>query len=153
MSSTLSNSIRQAEACDVSRIFQLVIPSMRDGSLLLRTCSYFEHHINQFFVLGRKEEIYGCVQFRSYNEQSGELACLAVTKSMRNMGYGEQLLDRVVEEARRQNKNKVFALTTKAGSWFLERGFKEVSVMELPLDRLMEYQSSKRHSKILVKNI
>ncbi|QRN41667.1 MAG: amino-acid N-acetyltransferase [Neisseriaceae bacterium] len=153
MSYSSFTNIRSANSTDIPTLLQIINPLVKRGYLLPRSRSYFEAHINEFFVIEYDEVIYGCVQFRSYEGHSAELACLSVLESARDQGYGEKLLARVQEEAKIKYKTKLFALTTQAGDWFKERGFVEVSSKELPEVRWLEYHSSKRQSKIFLKTL
>ncbi|MCV2509003.1 MAG: amino-acid N-acetyltransferase, partial [Neisseriaceae bacterium] len=153
MSYSSFTNIRVANSADIPSILQIINPLVKKGYLLPRSRSYFEAHINEFFVIEYDEVIYGCVQFKSYEGDSAELACLAVLESARDEGYGEELLARVEEEARIKHKTKLFALTTQAADWFKERGFSEVSVDMLPEERWLEYQASKRQSKVFLKTL
>jgi amino-acid N-acetyltransferase len=86
------------------------------------------------------------------DDHTGELACLAVHPEYRNAGAGEQLLRRVESEARRQQLTRLFVLTTRATHWFIEHGFAEADVDQLPVARQAFYNYQRR-SKVLVKTL
>jgi amino-acid N-acetyltransferase len=60
------------------------------------------------------------------------------------------LLRRIESEARRQQIERLFVLTTRATHWFIEHGFEEVGVDRLPSARQALYNFQRR-SKVLVK--
>ena len=83
-------------------------------------------------------------------EKSAELACLAVMPDFRRSGYGEQLCSHVEARARKLKLKRLFVLTTRTAHWFIERGFAETGVDELPKAR-RELYNLQRRSKVLVK--
>jgi amino-acid N-acetyltransferase len=145
--------LRPADIEDVGSILQLIEPLEADGTLVKRSRELLEIEIGRFFVLEHDRIVVGCGALYPFSdEDAGELACLAVHPDYRNAGAGERLLLRVESEARRQRMQRLFVLTTRATHWFIEHGFAESSVEELPAAKqaLFNYQ---RGSKILVKAI
>ena len=84
------------------------------------------------------------------DETAGELACLAVQPGNRRHNYGEALLNHIAAQAQAQGLRKLFVLTTRTAHWFIERGFEEVDIGQLPAQKksLYNYQ---RKSKVFVK--
>ena len=56
------------------------------------------------------------------------------------------------KEARVQGLDNVFVLTTQAHHWFLERGFREASLEDLPMAK-QDLYNYRRNSRILVKGL
>ena len=56
------------------------------------------------------------------------------------------------QRARRQRLKKLFVLTTRAEHWFVEHGFAEVSVDELPAQKRDMYNYQRR-SVVLIKRL
>lgn len=147
-------SIRQAQSSDIPDITALVRPLEDQGILLRRSREYLENHIGEFSVLEHDRQIYGCVALKTFSEKtSGELACLVVSPEAQDSGYGELLLEHLLNQARSRGINRLFALSTHTGEWFLERGFQTASPEQLPLERQHEYHQSKRQSKVFVYSI
>jgi len=143
--------LRPAGIDDVGSILQLIEPLEADGTLVKRSRELLEIEIARFFVLQHDRMIAGCAAlYPSADEAAGELACLAVHPDYRNAGAGERLLRRVESEARRQSMARLFVLTTRATHWFIEHGFAECSVDELPATKQALYNYQRR-SKVLVK--
>ena len=141
--------IRSANTSDIADIISLIRPLEEAGVLLKRSREYLENHIGEFFVLEHDRQIYGCVALKVFAaEQAAELACLVVSPHAQDGGYGELLLEHVVQASRAQGLHTLFALSTHTGDWFLERGFSAAPVEALPLARAQEYHASERRSKI-----
>lgn len=141
--------IRSANTGDIADIISLIRPLEEAGVLLKRSREYLENHIGEFFVLEHDRQIYGCVALKVFAaEQAAELACLVVSPHAQDGGYGELLLEHVVQASRAQGLHTLFALSTHTGDWFLERGFSAAPVEALPLARAQEYHASERRSKI-----
>ncbi|WP_114220114.1 GNAT family N-acetyltransferase, partial [Acinetobacter nosocomialis] len=68
--------------------------------------------------------------------------CVAVHPSYRKSNRGSQILQFLEEKAKQQGIRQLFVLTTRTAHWFLEHGFHQVSVDDLPNARqaLYNYQ-------------
>lgn len=148
-------SVRPAKNRDIADIAALIRPLEEQGILLPRSRLYLEEHIRSFYVLENDRQIYGCAELKTFpsTADAAELACLAVADNIRNSGYGEQLLARLAQEAARQGKTRLFALSTHTADWFAERGFQAASPEELPPERLASYRANGRRSKVFVLDI
>ena len=144
---------RKAGAGDIGGILDLLEPHEQQGSLVRRSREKLELEADRFTILTRDGVIIGCVGLYPYPEDGmGEVAGLVVHPEYQDTGYGNRLLDEVEKEARVQGLDSMFVLTTQAQHWFLERGFQEASLEDLPMAKqdLYNYQ---RNSKILVKRL
>jgi amino-acid N-acetyltransferase len=151
VSQDLLEHLRSAGIDDVGGILQLIEPLEADGTLVKRSRELLEIEIGRFFVLEHDSRVVACAALYPFpDEGAGELACLAVHTEYRNAGAGERLLRRVESEARRQHMARLFVLTTRATHWFIEHGFVESSVDDLPGSKQALYNYQRR-SKILVK--
>jgi amino-acid N-acetyltransferase len=104
-------------------------------------------------VLEHDKLTVGCAALYPFpDERAGELACLVVHPEFRNAGAGERLLTEIEARARRAKLKRLFVLTTRAEHWFVERGFDEVGVEELPGPKRSLYNYQRR-SVVLVKRI
>jgi len=70
----------------------------------------------------------------------------------RRSGYGEQLCNHIEARAKKLKLKRLFVLTTRTAHWFIERGFAETGVDELPAAR-RELYNLQRRSKVLVKSL
>ena len=68
------------------------------------------------------------------------------------MSKGEELLLKAVKDARDKGAKNLFVLTTHATHWFLEQGFVEAKVDDLPVQK-KELYNYQRNSKVLIKKL
>lgn len=147
------NTLRDATINDVGGILKLLQPLEAEGILVRRSRELLEREIDRFVVLEHDRRIIGCAALYPFTEEkSAELACLAIQPSYRDHGYGDALLKHMAAEAQAQGLRKLFVLTTRTAHWFLERGFKEVGVEQLPT-RKQELYNYQRRSKVFVRSL
>jgi amino-acid N-acetyltransferase len=145
--------VRQATIDDVGGILELLAPLENDGVLVRRSRERLETEIDHFTVVERDGTIIACAALYPFvEERFGELACLAVRAEYRSEGRGDTLLDYLTLQARARNINRLFVLTTRTAHWFLERGFAEAPISELPVARQQLYNFQRR-SKVFIKPI
>ena len=145
--------LRPARIEDVGGILLLIEPLEREGVLVKRGRELLEREIDHFFVVEHDGIVIGCGALYPFPEsRSAELACIAVQPNRRDAGVGERLLEFIEDEARRRRFNRLFALTTRATHWFIERGFAEAGVDELPAKKQALY-NLQRNSKVLTKSL
>jgi len=150
---TTLNTLRAASIEDVGGILQLLRPLEEEGILVRRSRELLEREIERFVVLEHDHRIVGCAALYPFpNEASAELACLAVDAPYRNHGYGEAILTHMGGLAKEKGMKKLFVLTTRTAHWFIERGFKEADVNQLPKEKKALYNYQRR-SKVFVKNL
>lgn len=147
------DTVRQASAEDAGGLLALIRPLEAAGVLAPRSREQLELEIEHYTVLVRDGLITACCALMPYPDEAvGELACVAVHPDYRKQGRAEQLLRTVEQRARTLELKRLFALTTKAGHWFVEHGFTQGDLAELPLDRrrLYNYQ---RNSAVYIKSL
>lgn len=145
--------LRAARAEDVRGLIALIEPLEADGTLVKRNRELLESEIGNFMVIEHDGVIVGCAALYPFpDEKSAEFACLAVTPAYRDAGYGERLLKACEERARALRIRRLFALTTRAAHWFLNRGFRAADVAMLPSRRRALY-NWRRGSKVFLKKI
>jgi len=145
--------LRDATIEDVGGILMLLEPLEADGTLVRRGREKLEAEIGQFTVLDHDGVIAGCAALYPFARESlAEMACFVVAPSFRGHNYGEELLARMEAKARAQRIKRLFVLTTRTAHWFIEHGFVEGSLDELPeaKQKLYNYQ---RQSKIFLKRL
>ncbi|MEQ1674937.1 MAG: amino-acid N-acetyltransferase, partial [Candidatus Nitrotoga sp.] len=147
------NILRDATIADVGGILQLLQPLEAEGILVRRGRERLEQEIGRFVVLEYDHRIIGCAALYPFDdEQAAELACLAVQPNYRNQGYGDALFKHMLALAQAQGLRKLFVLTTRTAHWFLERGFKEADVSQLPAQKKALYNYQRR-SKVCVRDL
>ena len=145
--------IRQANANDIAGILDLIEPLEKQGVLVERSREKLELEIGQFTIMQRDNVIIGCAALYPFTgEHAAELVCFAIHPDYHRQGMGAQLFALMETKARKAGLRKLFALTTQAEHWFLERGFSECSLDDLPVVKqdLYNYQ---RKSRVLMRMI
>ena len=147
--------IRGAMPDDVDSIVQLIEPLEREGVLVKRDRDQLNQDIDRFFVLEHGEDqdlkIIGCAALYPFpNEQSAELASLAVNPFYRDGGRGERLLQFAEKRAREKGFKTLFVLSTQTTQWFVERGFAETGIEALPAQKQALFNYDRR-SKVFRK--
>jgi len=145
--------VREATPEDVGGLLALLRPLEEDGILVRRDRALIEREIGNFTVVEHDGVIFGCAALYPFaTERIGEMACLAVSKSVQNQGDGERLLKRIEQRARAAGLDQLFVLTTRAQHWFLKRGFVQADVYALPSERKKLY-NWQRMSQIFIKTL
>lgn len=147
--------IRPARRADVRRIMALIRQSVASEELVRRTRADIENRIGDYYVMELDKHLVGCVAMHPFPEADAvELACLYVAKNSSNTGFGQRLVQFVEEQARERGIGRVFALSTQAFVWFQQKcGFAEATPDALPPARRAKYDTSGRHSRVLVKTV
>ena len=141
--------LRTATIDDIGGIIELISPLEEQGVLVKRSREQLELDIHNFTIIERDSMIIACAAlFLFPEEKSAELACLAVHPDYQRQGRGNDLMEHIEWQSRKQHITELFTLTTQTTHWFLERGFNEVPLEKLPMEKqsLYNYQ---RKSKIL----
>lgn len=145
--------LRTASIDDIGGVMGLISPLEEQGVLVKRSREQLELDIKNFTVIERDGMIIACAALFTFEEErTAELACLAVHKDYQQHGRGNDLMQHVEWQAKKQHMKKLFTLTTQTMHWFIERGFIDCSADDLPIEKksLYNYQ---RNSKILCKQI
>jgi len=138
--------LRAANIDDVGGILALIKPLEERGILVHRSRELLEAEIEHFKVIDVEGMIVACAAIYPLDERVGEIACIAIHDDYRANGRGEHLMHALEDEARRQGLGEVIVLTTQTAHWFIERGFREIPVAELPVKKQQMY-NFQRNSK------
>jgi amino-acid N-acetyltransferase len=149
-----SEVIRPATIDDVGGILNLIAPLEDQQILVKRSRELLETEISRFMLVVHPEGLLlGCAALYPTSDQSvGELACVATHPEFHGQGIASRLFDAIADNAQQNGVNKLFVLTTQTAHWFLEKGFIEAEVNDLPAQKqsLYNYQ---RNSRIFSKVI
>jgi amino-acid N-acetyltransferase len=146
-------SLREANADDVSGILQLIEPFEQDGTLVKRSRTEIERDIGNYTLLEHDGLIFACAALYPYPEaRTGEMAALTTSPQSQGQGDGEKILRRIEQRARAMGLTSIFVLTTRTMHWFQKRGFQPVDPDWLPEARKRKYNPD-RKSQVLVKKI
>jgi len=153
ISATPFESIRSAKLEDIAGILELIKPLEQQGFLVKRSREKLEMEINDYIVIERDGLIIGCTAYHLMpNKKSAEIACLAVHPDYQNSARGNNLLNHLVSQAKLQQLNQLFVLSTQTMHWFIERGFKATDIDALPEQRKAFYNYN-RNAQVLCKHI
>ncbi|MBT3529475.1 MAG: amino-acid N-acetyltransferase [Gammaproteobacteria bacterium] len=152
ISSDNFDNLRGANIEDVSGILNLIKPLEENGTLVERSRELLETEIENFKIVELEESIIACAALYDHGDGFGEVACIAIDSQFQKNGYGDRLLASLETEAKNNGIDKLFVLTTVTAHWFLEKGFVESKISELPQQRQQLY-NFQRKSKVLTKTI
>jgi amino-acid N-acetyltransferase len=145
--------VRVATLDDVGGIMEITRPLEAGGQLVQRDRDLLEQQIDCFRVIDIDGMIVASAALFHYpEEKAGELACLAIHPDFQNGGRGAKLVHHIEHWALTLGIEKLFSLTTEGAHWFINQGFKESKVAELPKSRQEQYNVS-RASKVFVKSL
>src|SRR6185369_6916346 len=103
--------MREATIDDVGGILSLIQPLEEAGVLVSRPREQLEQEIGNFSVMVRDGMVTACAALFPFSEShTGELACVAVHPDYQGNGRAAALLKRIEEEARQQQRKKLFSL-------------------------------------------
>lgn len=144
---------RQASPQDIPAILELIRPLERQGVLVKRERSWLEKEIENFYVTEREGIVIALAALYLYSDsKSAELACIVTHPNYQQGSRAKTLLARLVNKAQKFGIQKLFVLTTQTEHWFLEQGFTQASIEDLPEAKQQLY-NFKRNSKVLIKVI
>ncbi len=146
-------SIRRARITDVIGILKLIEPLEKEGILVRRSRERLENEIQYFTVMEKDNLLIGCAGlYPIEQQQSAELACVVIHSDYRNGGRAAKLLTHIEKQALKLKIKLLVALTTQTSHWFIEQGFVEKSVEDLPEEKQSLY-NFQRMSKVFVKSL
>jgi amino-acid N-acetyltransferase len=146
-------SVREATIEDIGGILALIKPLEDSGALVPRSREQLELEVSFFDVMVRDGTVIACSALFPFEQNHmGEFSCVAVHPDYRRSGRAEALLRRAEESARKLGLRQLFSLTTHTPHWFIEHGFVQAAIEDLPMQkqRLYNYQ---RKSIVLVKDL
>ena len=147
--------IRPAKKKDVRSIQMLTKSSVENEEMVKRTRAMIEKQLSDYYIFEIDKNPVACVALHPYPETNkGELACLYVSPSHENQGIGQKLIQFVENKARETGLGELLTLSTQAFTYFQSKaGFSEGTPDDLPPSRREKYDTSGRHSKVLVKKL
>lgn len=145
--------LRQASIEDVGAVLELIRPLEQNGTLVRRSREVLENEIERFTLIERDGVVIGCAALYPFAKEGiGELACVVVASEYKGGARGDELLQSVELQAREQGLKKLFVLTTKTAHWFIERGFMETQVEQLPHEKKSLF-NLQRNSKVFTREL
>lgn len=152
ISRDLYDGIRRAQVEDVNGIYDLITPLVLEGNLVEREREQLEKDINTYYVYTRDDLIVATGQLRRYDDEYAEIGCLVVHPDYQRGGRGDAMLGYLERLCLESGATKVFVLSTLTVQFFIERGFKLVTLNDLPESK-REKVDVDRGSKVYMKEI
>ena len=147
--------VRAATLNDVGDIVEIIRPLEESGALVRRSRDRLEQEIEHFLVAEVDGIVVGCCAVYPHDLQA-ELACVAVSDLYRRgnagVAIGANLLNAAQAKALQMGAKNLFALTTQTNEWFIEQGFADANVEDLPSTKQSLY-NWQRGSKVLLKSL
>lgn len=123
--------IRKASVKDVLSIAEIVNLYAQKGIMLQRPISRIYDNVRDYHIIEHDGEIAGCGALHVMWSDLAEIRAVALKDGFMGKGYGKQLVEKLVEEAKTLEIEKVFVLTYQQ-KFFEKMGFSEISKSELP---------------------
>ncbi|WP_299595048.1 amino-acid N-acetyltransferase [uncultured Microbulbifer sp.] len=149
--------VRRARIQDVGGILGLIRPLEKQGILVRRSREKLEAEIDHFTLVEVDGTPVACAAlYPILDDQAdmiaAEIACVAIHPEFRGGGRGAKLLLHLERQAKALELPEIYVLTTQTEHWFIERGFEQVDVSELPTSRKSLY-NIQRNSRVLRKRL
>ena len=141
ISRDLYDGIRPARSVDTDTLIRLITPLVDKGILVRRSRDMIDTAIarGEFTVVERDGTVIACATLTQYPDDDpsvkttwAEIGCIAVHPSSRNLGKGNALVGFLLRRANNLGCSNVFALTTQTAHWFIERGFHQATLEDIP---------------------
>ena len=123
--------ITKAVLSDISTMQDLVAPEIESGVILVRSDDEIATNIRSYMLAKDGDELVGFCALHVHAPDLAEIRSLIVKESHRGQKIGEELINKVMLEAKVLGLKKVLSLTYK--QLFFERlGFIEIDKESLP---------------------
>lgn len=144
ISQRYQNEFRQAVEGDVKSIFFLMRPYLQRGIILPVTADELKADIGSYYVFAVNGQIVACATAVDHGEAI-ELGKLCALPRYQGGGRARELVNGIIEMARHQTREYVFALTVKeeTGAFFCSLGFQPAERRELPESWKQRYDFSR----------
>lgn len=120
--------IRKAKVSDVETIHDLIYKYSEQGILLSRTKESLYQNLQAIFVAIYDGQVVGSASLHILDKQLAEIRSLVVDPNQEKLGIGRRLVERVIEETKQIEIDKLISLTYQV-EFFLKCGF-EVTVKD-----------------------
>jgi amino-acid N-acetyltransferase len=124
-------SLRRARVGDVVEMQRLINRFAERDEMLPRALHELYENIRDFYVILEGEEVAGCAALHVSWANLAEVKSVAVAEHCRRNGYGRQLIEACLEDARALGVSTVFCLTYRP-DFFGALGFQVVDRNTLP---------------------
>ncbi len=123
--------IEKATVRDAKSIHALINKFAHKDKMLPRSLNEIYENIRAFFVCKNKGRLIGTSALHILWEDLGEIRSIAVLEKYQNMGIGQKLMERCLDEAKELGIKRIFALTYNP-DFFKKAGFTDIDKNSLP---------------------
>jgi len=123
--------VRKANVKDAPSIAKIVNYHAQKGIMLQRPISKIYDNLRDYYVVEYNSEIVGCGALHVTWSDLAEIRSLAMKDGFSGKGYGNKIVNKLIEEAKSLEIEKVFVLTYQ-NRFFGKMGFTEIDKSELP---------------------
>jgi len=143
--------VRPMASEDIPEVLRIMRPFIEREILLARTEEQLRLRMDEYVVYEVDGIIHACGALHPSRDtpERAEIAAIAVDETYAGLGIGKRILGFLLERAKRLGLRQLYALTTQTADWFLQFGFREGGVADLPEDRRRSYDR-RRNSRVLL---
>jgi len=150
--SNLHENIRPMKPSDIPEVLRLMQPAIEDAILVPRTAADLEEKVDCYHVYEVDGTIHACGALHLFEKKQGEIAGIVVDESYGKLGIGRKIISYLIDLATVNALKSVFVLTTHTSDWFLDNGFTQATINDLPVTRQKTY-NQQRKSRIFIKQL
>jgi len=121
----------KAKLSDIIHMQELVLPEVESGIILERSDDEIATNIRSYTLALYQGELIGFTALHIHTSYLAEIRSLIIKNGFRGKKIGEQLINRVLDEAKTLGLQRVLSLTYKQ-SFFERLGFVEIPKESLP---------------------
>jgi len=126
---------RRARLSDADSMYELSLPFMESGALLVRDRELFVTQIEDFYVVEIDRTIAACAGIRRFSNNA-EIFNVAVMQKWQGLGLGRFLLASIIGVLEAEGIGEVLLFSYTTIQWFERQGFVPMDPAGLPPERL-----------------
>ncbi len=123
-----------AKLTDIKAMQELVLPEVKTGKILFRSDDEISTNIRSYSLAKDGEKLVGFGALHIHAPDLAEVRSLIVDSNTRGKGIGQELVKRMLIEAKDIGVKKVFTLT------YEQRFFEKLNFSEIPKESLPEHK-------------
>jgi amino-acid N-acetyltransferase len=143
--------VRGMQPADIPEVLRIMQPFVEKEILLPRSEEHLASRCEDYVVYEVDGIVHACgALYRSGSSpELGEIAGVAVDETYTGMGIGKRILSYLIDRARELHLRQLYVLTTQTWDWFVQFGFRDGGLADLPADKRDLYDR-RRKSRVLL---
>jgi amino-acid N-acetyltransferase len=143
--------VRPMRRADIPEVLRLMRPFIEKEVLVERREEDLVSRLGDYVVYEVDGLMHACGALHRSAEdpQRAEVAAVAVDETYAGFGVGRRIVTYLIERARALSLRQLYVLTTQTADWFVQFGFREGGVEDLPEERRRQY-NRQRNSRVLL---